>query len=130
MKGLFLICSNLLLPTMVDIVDGVNDGTPPKIYFGFMLVLLYSHEIVLALSKRSWNWTKGAFEDGDGKVDRKALFSSWFILWCIRLFVTGKLYEMFFNQKSFSDDTYYQLILIIFAVIGGLGIQKIKNFIK
>lgn len=121
-KTLFVICSTWLVAPLAEMSDQIDASTPPVFMFYFFNFLLFSHEVVIAASKSFRRWIFSAYEH-DGKLDYKQLLASGLSLWCIRLFVYGKLLEVHFGS-GFDDKTYYYLIVIILILVGGVVLEK------
>ena len=123
LKTLFVVCSTWLVAPLAEISDQLDTGNPPVFMFYFFNLLLFSHEIVIMASSGFRKWLFRAYEDTKGKLDYKQLLASGLSLWCIRLFVHGKLLEVYFD-RGFDDKTYYYLIVIIMTLVGGVVLEK------
>jgi len=125
LKTLFVLCSAWMTVPFSEMVDQFTAQSPPVFLFYFFNALLFSHEIVMGVSASSRKWVNKALEDDKGKLDSKQLLASYLSLWCIRLFVHGKLVEVYFPETGgFDDKTYYYLIVIIMILVGGVVLEK------
>jgi hypothetical protein len=122
-KTLFVICSTWLVAPIAEMIDQPGASTPPIFMFWFFNFLLFSHEVVILLSSGFRRWLSNAFINDQGKLDHKQLLASGLSLWCIRLFVHGKLLEVYYGG-GFDDKTYYYLIVIIMILVGGVVLEK------
>jgi hypothetical protein len=123
-KAIALISSNLLVTPLAQIFGQVAVNTPPVLMFFIFNALLFSHELMLWINVNFRNWIVSTFEDDKGKADNKQIIASYLSLWCIRLFVYGKLVEVHYDRQPFNDQTYYYLIVIILILVGGVVVQK------